>query len=203
MYLSKLVLDISHPSVRQALRNCQDMHRNLMKAFSGTREEAGMLYRLEKKRNALEVYVLSAQYPCWIHIAGNGYQCIGVKDISALREMYREGAVLRFDLRACPSKKVQGKARNSKRVFLRSEQERMEWLIRQAKKYGFSLIDAHETGICGHVEGSKGTDRIDYTTVDYSGVLHIDNPESFWNSYILGVGAGKAYGIGMMLLARA
>ena len=33
MYLTKFSLDPRHPSVRQCLRDCHDMHRTVMKAF--------------------------------------------------------------------------------------------------------------------------------------------------------------------------
>ena len=203
MYLSKLMLNIDHPSVRQALRNCQDMHKNLMQAFCGTREEAGMLYRLEKKANAYEIYVLSKQQPDWEKTYENGYRCIGVKDISALKELCHEGSDFRFVLRACPAKKVQGESKNSRRVFLTSEQERTEWLNRQAKKYGFKLLELHETVMRDSVAGSKGADRICYRSVDFSGVICIEESASFWESFCCGIGSGKAYGLGMMLLTRS
>ena len=48
MYLSRLTLQIASPSVRQSLRNCQDMHKTLMQAFDCSREEACLLYRVFK-----------------------------------------------------------------------------------------------------------------------------------------------------------
>ena len=203
MYLSKLEIDMSNPSARQALLDCQDMHRNLMRAFDTTRREAGVLYRIEKSRRAITLYVLSACEPAWAALAGQGYRCCGVKEISALRQLYQEGAVLSFSLRACPAKKVCQGGKNSRREFLRSEGERKVWMEHQAEKYGFEVIALREDSGQKWIDGNKGDSRIRYGAIDFTGILRIRNANQFWHSYGSGFGAGKAYGMGLMLLKRA
>ena len=201
MIFSRLMLDIGNPSVRQALRNCQDMHRNLMQAFDGERREVNLLYRLIERRDRIELYALSNEMPRWERIAKQGYSCTGIRDISALREKYREGAVLRFELLACPAKKCSFNGKNSRRVFLRTETERLEWLECQAKKYGFSLLQIQESGLRGQIIGGKEGNKLRFGTTVFSGHLQITNPEMFWNSYMKGIGAGKAYGMGLLMLS--
>jgi len=71
MYRSQLRLDRRNPSVRQALGNCGDMHRNLMKAFDipdhtpNARESISLLYRLMKQGNQIQLYVMSNEMPDW------------------------------------------------------------------------------------------------------------------------------------------
>ena len=36
----------------------------------------------------------------------------------------------------------------------------------------------------------------------FSGVLRITDSDAFWQSYILGIGPGKAYGLGMLNVAN-
>ena len=131
MYLSKLVLDINAPSVRQSIRDCQDMHRSLMKAFDHPREEAAVLYRVVTTRQELSVIVLSADQPDWQRIDSMGYHCAQMQDVSELPNKYGQGSVLRFTLLACPSKKMKVEGKNSQRVYLASSQERSNWLSRQ------------------------------------------------------------------------
>lgn len=200
MYLSKLELDIHHSSIRQALSNCQDMHRNLMNAFDGTREEAGVLYRLIEKRQVLELYVLSREKPQWEKLQKFGYWYQGMKDISALKEYYREGAVLHFEILTFPSKKIKGEGKNSRRVFLKKEEERKEWFFRQAEKYGFEIMQLYENGL-QQIFGKKSEGNIRYCAVCFQGYLKILDAETFWENYQKGIGAGKSYGLGLLLLS--
>lgn len=202
MILSKLTLDISNPSVRQALKNCQDMHRNLMGAFDSSRKQADLLYRLVHHKNSIDLYVLSAVMPQWNNISRNGYICVQTRNIEALKETYSNGSILHFDLLACPAKKVHGNGKNSQRVFLRTAEERTEWLERQAAGKGFELLSTNESGIPISIIGKKGVDQIHYAAVNFTGYLKITDAPSFWNNYFSGYGPGKSYGLGMMLISK-
>ena len=59
MYLSKFVINKEHPSAKQAMKNVQDFHRNLMTYFQNSRQEAGVLYRTNFLTKNPIVYVLS------------------------------------------------------------------------------------------------------------------------------------------------
>lgn len=202
MFLSKLDMDMRNPSVRQALLDCQDMHRNLMKGFDCTREQAGLLYRIERTKSAVFLYALSAQMPDWDRIDGFGYRCMGMKDISALRRMYNEGDTLAFSLKASPSKKVFAGRKNNRRIFLKTEEERRIWLERQGEKHGFALLAAKESRTPDWIEGNRQQHHIEMGSTEFHGVLRINHAEQFWNSYCKGFGPGKAYGLGLMLLQR-
>ncbi len=202
MYLSKLILDIRSREVRKALGNCQDMHRDLQTAFAGNREEAGVLYRLEEKKQSIELYVLSKEKPDWKVLEERG--CIineKVLDISSLRELYKENAVLRFELLAFPAKKVKGDGKNSRRIFLKECGERRDWIFRQADKYGFQLLEVYEDDAWRQIVGKK-EGRIVYSAVNFYGCLQIGDSKKFWDSYEKGIGAGKAYGLGMLMLSK-
>lgn len=201
MYLSILSFDMKHPSVRQALKNPQDMHRNLMKAFDDlgqSRERVRLLYRLDEGKASL--LVSSDTEPNWERVTG--YHCEGMKNTEGLKEVFTQGKVLRYELLAIPSKKVKGEGKNSRRVFLRESQEREEWLARQGKKYGFDLCATPEQSPSKIISGKKQDMEIAYTAVCFSGLLRIIDPEAFWTGYTQGIGAGKAYGLGMLSVAK-
>ncbi len=202
MYLSRLSLQITLPSVRQSLRNCQDMHKTLMQAFDCSREEASLLYRVFRTDRSLYLYAQSMALPQWDHIEKNGFLCEKMQDISALEESFNENMILRFSLLACPAKKVKGEGKNSKRVLLREEEERHEWLKKQGEKYGFSLLEAHETAKEEKLSGTKQSGQFFVVGIPFEGVLQITDLELFKKGFRNGIGAEKAYGLGMLMLSR-
>ena len=209
MYLSRIVLDLRHPSVRQALHDCNDMHRNLMQGFAGVQEavcarnSASVLYRLIEKREEVSLLVSSDIAPDRRILTQRGYLLSpdSPKDVSALESVFTVGRELRFELQASPCKKIAGDAKNSRRVYLREEKQRMEWLIRKADQCGFDVLEALEGGKPASINGMKGGMRIHFDAVQFTGALRIKNSECFWQAYRTGIGPGKAYGLGMLTVA--
>ena len=202
MYLSRIDLSISSPAVRQALRNCQDMHRTLMKSFDCARVEAGMLYRVIRTDDAIFIYVQSMARPQWECIEKSGYQCTRMQDISAILEKLQRDVVLHFSLLACPSKKVKGEGKNSQRVLLRGTEERLEWLKREGEKHGFVLLEAHESAKEYKLSGKKASGEFFLSGVPFEGVLQITDEAAFRDAFKQGIGPEKAYGFGMLMLSR-
>ena len=205
MYRSKLTLDLLDPSVQQALRNANDMHRNIMRAFDDTasdspRAEQTVLYTLLDYMGKPAVYVISKALPDWSRVRG----FIPVDepaDVSGLREKMREDSVFGFRLFASPTKKIAREGRLSSRVYLKTAAERGQWLKRQAQKYGFELISFSENSETA-VAGRKKDMQIRYTGVLFTGTLRITDADLFWKAYCEGIGPGKAYGLGMLMIKR-
>ncbi len=202
MYLSRIDLNVLSPAVRQTLRNCQDMHRTLMKAFDVTREKAGMLYRLVRTDEAIVIYVQSMASPHWDRIEKSGYQCTRMQDISAILDKFQQDTVLHFSLLACPSKKVKGDGKNSQRVLLHGAEERLEWLKREGKKHGFMLLEAHEAAKEQKLSGRKASGEFFLSGVPFEGVLRIMDASAFQDAFKQGIGPEKAYGFGMLMLGK-
>lgn len=208
MYLSQLALEIGNPSTQQALRNCHDMHRNLMRAFDESaldlpRTGPALLYTLTSIGGKPALYVLSRECPDWSRVKGvRCYDERVPKCIDSLREKLTPGRRLRFTLLASPTKKTPREGKLSARVFLREEAERKEWMQRQAEKAGFAMLHMQEKEqrqIAGMRQGAP----IHYAGVLFSGVLEIVYADRFWDAYCDGIGPGKAYGLGMLLIGRA
>lgn len=208
MYRSQLTLDLLHPSTQRALRDCHDMHRNLMRAFDDTqssapRAEQALLYTLMTVEQKPALYVLSNDLPDWSRVRGiELFRGAPPLCIDSLREKLTKGRTLRFQLFASPTKKAAREGKLSARVFLRSEQERSDWLVRQAEKSGFRVLHAEEKEQ-RQVSGVRQGAEIHYTGVVFSGVLEITDADAFWKAYCNGIGPGKAYGMGMLMLGRA
>lgn len=206
MYRSQLRLDRRNPSVRQALGNCGDMHRNLMKAFDipdhtpNARESLLLLYRLMEQGNQLQLYVMSNEMPDWARVKGVE-PLSEVLCVDSLKDKLEEGNLFRFSLFAAPTKKIRREGKLSGRVYLRNPEERTGWLARHAASGGFELLSCREIAE-KQVSGRKSGCEIHYTGVLFDGVLRITDRERFWQTYCAGIGAGKAYGLGMLMIAR-
>lgn len=211
MYLSKIILDIRHPSVRQALRDVNDMHRNLMSAFAmqageGTpRADGQVLYRLFSRHDQIYLLVSSRDRPNPDRLATRGFYTDVklIRDVSALKDAFKTGRCFRFEALVSPCKKEGGDRKNSKRVFLDTPEARIEWLSRKAAQGGFEILYADEMGKRVDVHGHRGGMVIKNSGVVFSGLLRITNADAFWESYTRGIGPGKAYGMGMLNLSRA
>lgn len=209
MIISKLILNLNNPSARQAIRNCHDMHRNLMKAFSqdvnsAARSELGVLYRITTSKNHVFIYVLSREFPDWIKVEKNGLACIGQRDLSYVEKTIENGDILRFNILASTAKKVSDGGKNGRRIFLKSEEERLRWLENKACQHGFSLITCKEVEQVKQY-GSKKKDNSDtmyLQGVIFSGILKVINKEKLMNAFENGIGAEKAYGMGLLLLSK-
>ena len=205
MYLSKINLDIRHPSVRQALRDANDMHRNLMAGFDSARAKGHILFRVFSHRDQMYLLVASDEKPDIPALSVRGFhtEAALIRDVTPLKQAFMPGRCFRFELLASPCKKVEGEGKNSRRFFLDTVEARADWLRRKGAQGGFQILQVDEIGnredICGRRRGVE----IKNCGVIFSGFLRISDSEAFWQSYSAGIGPGKAYGMGMLTLARA
>lgn len=206
MYLTCASVNRLDASARQALADCCDMHRNVMKLFSfgeetPPRQTQHVLYRMVEQGNDIKLYISSAAAPDlsrakWLYHGQNARQ----RPLDALLTAFHVGRQMGFDLLACPSKKVASEGRpNSARVFLRTPQERRDWLNRQGEKYGFAVCALREYEPV-ELYGKRKTGNMSLRAVRFSGLLKITDAERFAEAYRQGIGPEKAYGLGMLLL---
>lgn len=201
MYLSKFEMDIRSSSVRQALFNCEDMHRNVQSFFSASRKDSGTLYRVHKKKDSYSLYVLS-KIPVDVQISDsrNGMKLIAARDITGFAEKIKEGTSFGFDLLAFPSKKITVEGRkNSIRIRLKTEEERMRWLERRAEQSGFLIEKANEERQ-ESIRGKSHGNQINIQASRFTGRLVVTDENIFQQSWEQGFGPEKAYGLGLMIL---
>lgn len=203
MYLTKLELPLASRRTAEALADTQVMHRMVTAVFSSSRGSARILYRVRVLRGVVQLYVYSAvpsqELP-------QGVALIGQRDLTDWLSAMEAGEIWNFDLLAMPSKKVYQDRTdaNSRRRVLRTGVERMDWLRRQAARNGFSLLQAeeleqsHSRGL--HPQEKGG--RMYWDAYHFQGTLRVEDPDRFRYAVTDGIGPGKAYGLGMLLLKR-
>lgn len=202
MYLTKIELDMGKRAVRAALGDCQMMHRLLNGLFSCSRGEAQLLYRVQNTGRYCAVYLYSDS-PLIREKLLPFMALAGERDVSTWLSAMTVGQRLRFDLLTMPSKKVaQEGSKNSRRRVLRTADERMAWLARKASQNGFEILNVQElesSAFSGKHKAEHGG-RMNWDSYHYSGILEIRDALAFQKALSNGIGPGKAYGLGMILL---
>jgi CRISPR system Cascade subunit CasE len=85
-------------------------------------------------------------------------------------------------------------------------QEGTKWIEKRTEQYGFRLpgtqiqAEAHQKH---SFEKPRSGRQVTFVTMDLSGLLRVDDPETFRESLFTGVGPTKAYGCGLMLVRPA
>lgn len=200
MYLTKIQLDIYNRTVCYALSDCQRMHRMINGLFATDREGAQLQYRVQNTGRSCAVYLYS-DMPIDRSRLLPFMTFVGERDLGAWLASMTEGRTLSFDLVTMPSKKERGEV-NSRRRILREADKRSAWLARKAEQNGFVLLDVHElesASLTGKHEKERGGYMV-WDTYHYRGILQITDSERFRKALQTGIGPGKAYGLGMILL---
>lgn len=217
MYLSRLLLN---PRSRQVQRDTADpyqLHRTLMKAFVEKRDHSGVLHRLDihPHSGTAVLLVQSLCQPDWTALTEGDYLLppdpfSGLPNPAVKQVDFplRRGQILNFRLRANPTvKKVrrneQGERKNSNRVPLVHEQRQAEWLEKRAQTHGFSLLHleiSRSQELTGHKQ--ENGRPIKLYTVQYDGRLQITDVGQFQQALANGIGPARAFGCGLLSLAR-
>ena len=232
LYLSRLVLNLRNREARRDLNDCMAMHRTLMGAFpdklssdGAARAEAGVLYRVEPLSDgSIGVIVQSGLPPDWTSLPPGWVDpriAPQTKEITESLGRIESGRQLRFKLVSNPTRKigtktdVDGRKNNGRRVELRGEEEWLKWLKRKASQAGFQLRsvraaahvpdvqtsrDLRSTGVKKAPDGSVS--RLTFSGVAFEGRLEVVDVSLFRTNLRAGIGPGKAYGYGLLSLAR-
>ena len=218
MYLSRLQLNTTNRAVwREVIGNPYKAHQMIMRGFpvDVNREEAGVLHRLDVQDEAATLLVQSALEPDWSAIDHRYLAPTTPADflpnpaVKPLQLPLQPGQILSFRLCANPTvKKVRrdeaGERRNSNRVPLVREEEQLEWLHQRAVASGFRLLRVTVSQAQQQQAWKKNGDRpMTLYMVQFDGQLQVQQPEAVMKAVAGGIGPAKAFGCGLLSLARA
>jgi CRISPR system Cascade subunit CasE len=242
MYLTRLIIDPRSRDVQRDLADCQRLHQRVMSLFpdvpqgAAARARLGVLYRLDAHpRTGSSLLVQSRLRPAF-HTLPSGYLLDTGDDppnpqskpVEQLYAGLRRGMVLRFRLRANPTKKIdswqgrEGYRPNGRRVDLRREEDQIAWIQRKAQQHGFRILEVAlrpdtvalvpsppsvDPRPGGRVTGwreapGSGRQRLTFAAVVYEGMLQITDAETFRLALADGIGPAKAYGFGLLSIMR-
>ena len=80
---------------------------------------------------------------------------------------------------------------------LRTIEEQIEWVMKQGAKYGFRLKGCSIIG-----DSWISFNKVRIRSVTYDGVLEVIDADAFRTALTQGIGRGKAYGCGLLTVAR-
>lgn len=202
MHLTRLRLDPRSAQVRRDLADPYDMHRTLVRAFVADDAKAPprFLWRVEPAGNRSEpaVLVQSAHAADWSALAAQpGYLKLpAATKVVSLEQLLQPEARYRFRLFANPTV-----TREGRRYGLVSEDAQLAWLARQGERLGFA-VEAGLVTDSDVLTGRKGAMRISLQRACFEGILQILNVEALAGALSAGIGPGKAFGCGLLSLAR-
>jgi CRISPR system Cascade subunit CasE len=211
MYLTRLTLNPRSSDARRDLSSPYDMHRTLKRAFSGTEpEDNRLLFRIEPNREDSRgrtvLVQTSTARPDWSFLdeppfADGRPYTFAVRGPKAFDVNLSSGQQLAFRLLGNPTKKSDGS-----RYALTDEEDYEHWLHRKGRLHGFEVLQAsmHDFWINGDQAGkndySKG--NIPHFAVRYEGHLRVADAKDLEETVASGVGPAKAFGFGLLSLAR-
>ena len=85
------------------------------------------------------------------------------------------------------------------------QKQGFEWLARKGDQYGF-MVGEHEVRADGYRQErfykAKGKHQVNISTIDFTGLLTITDPERFKNALYHGIGPAKGFGCGLLMVRR-
>ena len=203
MYLSKVFIDFKKP------KNIYQIHQDLWTLFPGQDDKArSFLFRVEQQQAGVGASILMQS-----EIAPSaGNEQVNLLATRELPLTLIKNQRLRFLLVANPVKTIkdQQQRKNQKgviksnRVPLIKEEERQNWLERKLQSW--AQLDSLIIRPCPPLYFYKKDLQKGYSgkivSIAFEGVLTVQEPDKFIEQVKQGIGPAKAFGCGLLSLAR-
>jgi len=219
MYLSRLTL-LDHPDLGALLARLGDAYREhqmLWQLFESDRDATrDFLYRREVHQGRPRYFLLSHRPPV------NDLGLWRIDPPKAFAPRLQTGQRLAFSLRVNPVISRDGKRHDVVMDYKRNMgwknmpptkrpplqqiicEAGSDWLLQRAERHGFE-IDSKSLRVEGYQQhqSRRGKRTIRFSTLNFTGLLRVTNPEMFTQALETGIGPAKAFGCGLMLIRRA
>ena len=218
MYLSRLTLK-QHPDLRAIVQRLGDAYREhqmLWQLFEADPDATrDFLYRREVHQDRPRYFLLSHRPPV------NDLNLWRIDPPKAFTPRLQTGQRLAFRLRVNPVISRDGKRHDivmdrkhrmgwkktppAERPPLQQviQEAGHDWLRQRAERHGFE-IDPDLLQVEGYQQHQtrRGKRTIRFSTLDFTGLLRVTDPEAFTKALKTGIGPAKAFGCGLMLVRR-
>jgi len=224
VFLTKIDLAPERRLARKYLGSPQAMHAVVM-SVTGGHDGNGpgrVLWRVDRGVTTA-LYVLSPLEPDCSQLvaeAGTAGTQARTLDYSPFLASLDAGQLWAFRLAANPSYSAsRGPGVRGQRYGHVTVEQQRQWLMDRVPRFGFELMPVDHADGEGTDEavlvayrerpvfnrrrpGGEGCDRVTINRTVYEGVLRVTDPEPLRRALIAGIGRSKAYGCGLMTLAR-
>lgn len=174
-------------------------------------EKAGFLFRIDPQHGGrVVILVQSAACPNWDYAFHNASHFLAAApEAKTYDPVFAAKERLQFRLLANPTRKIDtksgpdGQRRNGRRVPVSSD-KLLDWLACRAEAAGFSIEQGSTTVQPGYIFVKKERDEQGQRlrSARYDGILTVADPVLFRETLVQGIGPGKAFGFGLLSLAR-
>ena len=214
MFLTRVELPLAQRSVQRLLSNPYAMHQWIMSALPHPADR--VLFRLEPLTVNARVGMILLQTkhePKWPADGIPSGSRLTTKRIENAFQSLSDGQHLRFRMRANPTNKQKREGKDQgRRCPLIREEDQLKWLMRKGEQCGFQLLE-NPTGkipACvirdeKEILARKPTSAhpLTFRSVLFEGTLTVTDTEKFRQTLAAGIGSGKAFGFGLLSVARA
>ncbi len=202
MYLTRLKLDINNRRTMSALASPNLFHGALESAFPGERKRR--LWRIDTLRQETYLMILSEDKPDLSKVAeqfSSPEEKWESLPYEKLLDRISAGSRWHFRLAANPTVKKDNKVM----AHITAKYQR-EWLMKRAGRLGFRLEEDEfqVTGSHWYRFRKKREEKqyVSLLAVTFEGTLTVEDPELFRQTLCRGVGREKAFGMGLLTVAR-
>lgn len=217
MYLSRIALNTRRKSTMTTLASSQKLHAAVESSFPPSAEKVGRnLWRIDRLGNALYLLVLSNRKPDFSHIVEQfgwpgAEQKWETQNYTPLMERIETGQRWQFRLRANPVHSVkqagdlqtQEHIKRGKVYAHVTVQQQEQWLLDRAANYGFSIQEGSFRVVQQEVRKFKrDSNRVTLGIATFEGILEVADATLFLHTLTCGIGRAKAYGCGLLTIAR-
>lgn len=209
MYLSKLLLDPRNRQVQKEIGNRYELHRTLTAQFpEENRKDIGLLFRLEPDNqwNDGNIVLLAQTQlnPTWDALLKAG-MLTTAPEVKFFELDFSVDDSFYFRLLGNPTMRKSQPDGKSKRIGLYTPEEQQAWLARKAKQSGFEVMGVNMRDL-GLIESIKKKNAKSYTikhlAVQFDGLLKVENTNKLNAALKNGIGSAKAFGFGLLSLAK-
>ena len=197
MYLTRFTINQSRVALGW-LANPYRVHQRLLMAYT---TEERLLFRIEESDAGSTILVQSNVSPDWQAAFADFDVLAGTPEIKSFSLQLIPGGLYHFRLLANPTV-----TREKKRLGLLKEEDQLVWLERQFEKDGARLLGCQVVtkGLQRSRKNPLKTQGYQtHLAVLYEGVLRVENVEALIGAVRTGIGHAKAYGFGLLSLARS
>lgn len=184
-------------------RDSYAWHKRIWEAFPGQPEaKRNFLTRLDDVGEGFRLLILSEEPPTrpdWCPV--DGWESKTVPD------HFFQHASYQFSLLANPTRKQVvinedgTRKKNGQRIALRKREDLIDWIERKAALHGFTVeFSSLKTIPRPRQQFLKEKKSGTHTATEFTGILNVTDPDTFFTAATKGIGTARAFGFGMLCL---
>ena len=200
MYLTILKIKPEKAKICRIFQNEEQVHIAIMMMVEKNREEEQVLYRTFDSDDIRNVRII-VQSKNKLNVSRSMYfDCVKSVCVDERNSLIEKGDIITFDILARPTSQPRRAGSPSHKKLIVGKDARINWITNRLAQGGCKALSVSENESEGKRLCHRDQKWINLDGLRYSGQIKIEDPDSLLKLYETGIGHGKAYGFGMLLL---